>query len=143
MTLTDAEIQTFVVDWYRKLDVHVPMVEILPLLADADLEMHFPEVIVRGHVDFEAWYQRVIRTFFDELHEVKQLDVTIEGNTATVHVVVQWEASFWHPPDAESKQIVVDAYQHWVLQRSPQTGKPMIVTYIVDKFAYHEGSATL
>jgi hypothetical protein len=141
--LTEAEIKAFVVDWYQKLDVHVPMVEILPMLADEGLEMQFPEVTSRGYTGFEEWYQRVVRTFFDEVHEVKKSDVTIDGDTAHVDVIVKWEASIWNPPAAESKRIVMDAYQRWVMQRSPQTGKPIITTYIVDKVEYYEGSATL
>ena len=141
--LSEAEITAFAEDWYRKLDVHAPMVELLPLLADGDLEMHFPEGITRGHAGFEAWYQRVIRIFFDEVHTVKEVKAAPGGGDLDVKVVVNWQAKVWNPPEAKSKWLGFDAYQTWVVRRSPSTGKPMIVRYVVDSLDAMPGSATL
>jgi len=52
--LTESEVHDFASAWYRKLDTHDPLVELLPFLADADLEMVFPEDTVRGLAGFEA-----------------------------------------------------------------------------------------
>src|SRR6266496_3222810 len=125
--LTESEIRTFAEDWYRKLDVHAPMVELLPMLADADLEMHFPEGISRGHAGFEAWYQRVIRIFFDEVHTVKEVQAKPGGGDVEVKVVVNWQAKVWNPPETTSKWLGFDAYQTWVMRRSSLTSKPVIV----------------
>lgn len=141
--LKQAEVEQFVKDWYLKLDVHAPMIELLPMLADEDLEMQFPEATLHGHAEFEGWYQGVIRIFFDEIHQVKKCDAKISDDTADVDIVVQWEASIWNPPAAKSERIVLDAYQTWIVKRSPKTQKPVIVTYAVDSLDYHEGSATL
>jgi hypothetical protein len=141
--LSEAEITEFAKDWYAKLDVHMPMVELLPLLADADLEMHFPEGISRGHAGFEAWYQRVIRIFFDEIHTVKEVKATPSSGDAQVKVVVNWQAKVWSPPEPKSKWLGFDAYQTWTVRRSPTTQKPIIVTYIVDDLKPMEGSASL
>lgn len=140
--LTKESIQQFVDEWYKKLDVHAPMVEILPLLADSELECVFPEVTVYGHAGFEGWYQRVIRTFFDEVHTVTKAEATITGNTATVDVIVHWEASVWSPPEAFSKRIDADAYQTWSLIAGPD-GSPVLTKYVVDDFVPREGSAEL
>ena len=140
--LTQESIQTFVAEWYRKLDVHVPMVEILPLLADAELECVFPEVTVYGYAGFEGWYQRVIRTFFDEVHTVTKAEADIQGDTATVSVIVHWEASVWSPPEAGSKRIDADAYQTWSLKAGPNDS-PILTKYVVDDFVPREGSAPL
>ena len=141
--LSEAEIKDYAVDWYRKLDVHAPMVELLPLLADADLEMYFPEGVSRGHAGFEAWYQRVIRIFFDEEHTVKEVSAQPGGGDVEVKVVVNWQAKVWNPPEAKSKWLGFDAYQTWIVRRSPTTGKPIIVRYVVDKLDAMPGSATL
>jgi len=141
--LKEAEVEELVKDWYLKLDVHAPMIELLPMLADEDLEMQFPEATLHGHEGFEGWYQGVIRIFFDEAHQVKKCDAKISDDAADVDIVVQWEASVWNPPAAKSERIVLDAYQTWVVKRSPETQKPVIVTYVVDSMDYHEGSATL
>lgn len=141
--LTQAEVQQLAEVWYRKLDVHAPEVELLPMLADEGLEMVFPETTVRGHAGFEGWYQRVIRIFFDEVHTLKQVGVKVNGDQANVDVVVNWQASVWNPPAASSARINCDAYQRWVVTRAPTTGKAVITTYIVDSLSYMEGSAKL
>jgi hypothetical protein len=141
--LSEAEIKEFAVDWYRKLDVHVPLEELLPLLADEDLEMVFPEGVSKGHAGFTEWYERVIRLFFDEEHTVKEVGAQPGGGDVEVKVVVNWQAKIWNPPDAKSKWLGFDAYQTWIMRRSPATGKPIIVRYVVDKLDAMPGSASL
>lgn len=140
--LTQAAIKQMAIDWYKKLDVHAPMVEILPMLADKGLKMKFPEATLSGVAAFEGWYQGVIRIFFDEQHQVKSVKSTIKGNTATVKIVVRWAASRWRPPAAYSDRIVLDAYQTWEVKLS-DAGTPVVSTYIVDKLVYVKGSAKL
>ena len=53
MALTNEDIKEMVVAWYKKLDVHAPMTEILPFLVDDGLEMVFPEATVEGWAGFE------------------------------------------------------------------------------------------
>ena len=139
--LNNESIEKFAKDWYRKLDVHAPMVELLPMLADKELQMVFPEATITGWAGFEGWFQRVIRIFFDEVHTVKEVKPQITGDSATVKVVVQWEASLWNAPEAMSKRIVCDAFQTWEMKIIE--GKLVITKYIVDGLEYHEGSATL
>ena len=141
--LTAEEVQKLAEVWYLKLDVHAPMVEVLPMLSDNGLEMKFPEATLRSLAEFESWYQGVIRIFFDEVHEIKKCDVTLTGDKATVDIVVKWEASVWKPPARNSERIRLDAYQTWDVERSAQTGRPVITRYTVDELKYHEGSATL
>jgi len=140
--LTLESIQTLAEAWYKKLDVHAPMVELLPMLADEELEMVFPEATVYGHVGFEGWFQRVIRIFFDEVHTVKNVSAEISGDTASVQVVVHWEASVWNAPEANSKRIMLDAYQTWEVKQL--TDERIVITkYTVDQLQYAEGSAYL
>ena len=139
--LNSESIDVFVKDWYKKLDVHAPMVEVLPMLAQKDLVLVFPEVTDYGLAGFERWYQRVIRIFFDEVHAVKEVKSSITGNSATVSVVVQWEASVWNAPEATSKRIKLDAFQTWEV--SIQNEVLVITKYVVDMIKYHENSAQL
>jgi len=141
--LTEAAIRKMAIEWYGKLDVHAPMVEILPMLADKGLKMKFPEATLSGQAGFEDWYQGVIRIFFDEVHKVKSVKSVIKGNKAKVKIVVRWEASRWRPPARFSDRIVMDAFQTWDVQMSKKTGNPEVVTYIVDRIAYVKGSAKL
>ena len=139
--LTQQLIQSLAEAWYKKLDVHAPMVELLPMLADEELEMVFPEATVYGYAGFEGWFQRVIRIFFDEVHTVKSADAIISGDTAVVKVVVKWEASVWNSPEAYSKRITLDAFQTWDVKLV--NGNVIITKYTVDDLKYYEGSATL
>ncbi|MBD2435896.1 hypothetical protein [Nostoc sp. FACHB-110] len=143
--LTASEIKQLAAEWYLKLDVHAPLEEYIPFLAEQGLEMRFPEATVYGFEGFQGWYDRVIRIFFDEVHTLKQVNVqpSGSGDEATVQVIVKWEASVWNPPAAKSDRIVLDAYQTWIVKRSANTGKPVIATYIVDSLSYYEGSARL
>lgn len=141
--LTTQEIRELAEAWYRKLDVHAPMVEVLPMLSEGGVEMHFPEATLATMAEFEGWYQRVIRIFFDEVHTVKEVSAEIDGDTARVHVVVEWQASIWNPPAASSARIKCDADQSWVVKRSPVSGKAVISVYTVNGLTYHEGSAQL
>jgi hypothetical protein len=141
--LTKAEIKKLATDWYRKLDVHAPLAEVTPMLTSKGLEMKFPEATLRTPADFAGWYDRVTRIFFDEVHQLKEVDATITNVGADVKVVVHWEASVWNPPAANSQRIKMDAYQTWYVTRSPESDQPVIVRYTVDKFDYAKDSARL
>ena len=142
MSLTDAEIHQLATDWYRGLDVHAPMVELLGMLAHDDVRMVFPEGVFNGLPAFERWYSNVIRLFFDETHTVAEVDPAIAGDTAEVKIVVRWEASRWTPPAARSERLRMDAYQTWTVVRSPD-GRAVISEYVVDKIEPLDGSAPL
>lgn len=141
--LTASEIQQMAVNWFAKLDVHAPLEEFAPFLIAEDLEMRFPEGTVKGFDGFKGWYERVTRIFFDEVHTLKQANAIPKAERSEVKVIVKWEASVWKPPASKSERIITNAYQTWEVQRSPETGKPAIVTYIVDNIEYYEGSARL
>jgi len=128
-------------DWYHLLDIHAPLLELMPMVAREGLEMVLPEVTLRGQNDFVNWYQGVIRIFFDEVHVVKQADVTYSGDEAHVNIVVHWEASVWKPPARNSERINCEAFQRWIVVL--EDGKPVIKTYLVDRLEYNAGSATL
>jgi hypothetical protein len=141
--LTETEVREFAEAWYRKLDVHEPLENYKPLLSD-DVELVFPEATVKGFEGFSGWYDRVINIFFDEVHTVKETQITETiDDAATVKVVVKWEASVWNAPEPFSKRIVLDAYQTWKVKRSAETGTPVVAVYVVDELKYYEGSATL
>lgn len=143
--LSQQSIEDLAHDWYRKLDVHAPMLEVVPMLSqDGDLEMRFPEATLRGLNEFERWYQGVIRVFFDEAHQVKEVESVIrDDGTADVKIVVHWEASRWTPPAEQSDRLEMDAFQTWNVKYSERAGGPVITRYVVDELRLSPGSATL
>ena len=140
--LTEADVEKVVDDWYKLLDVHAPVDDVLPLLADEELEMQFPEGTLHGHEAFKGWYETVTNRFFDEVHTMKELNIAPDGDTADVKLVVNWQAKIWDPPAAKSVWLGFDAYQTWVVKRSV-AGQPQIVKYVVDNLDPMEGSASL
>ncbi len=141
--LTEVEIRRLADDWYRNLDVHAPVEVVLALVAEDGFEIRIPEGTFRGHDGFTEVYESWIRRFFDETHKVNQLNVTPTGDMADVTVVVNWQARAWDPPEPKSKWLDIDAYQTWVVQRSPASGLPVILTYTVDAMKPMPGSASL
>ena len=142
-SLSEQELHDFAVEWYRALDVHKPAAEVLTMVAE-DAEFEFPEITTHGHREFvDNWYEVVIRRFFDEVHTVKEVVPSGAGDRKDVKVVVNWQAKVWDPPEPNSKWLGMDAYQTWQVRRSPTTGRPVIVRYVVDDLVLMEGSATL
>lgn len=139
--LSEAAVKTLVDDWYRALDVHAPVEELVPMVASNDLEMHWPEGPTFGVDEFKGWYDRVTKTFFDEVHTMKDLDITPRGDEADVKLVVNWQARVWSPPDAKSKWLGMDARQTWLVRS--EGGRPVIQKYVVDGIDLMEGSASL
>ena len=141
--LEATEVERFVHRIYTQLfDAHAPVGEFLSCLDDDELEMRFPEVTLHGHAEFRQWYDRIITTFFDEVHTVKELEVTTGGDRATVRVLVNWQASTWKPPAARSERSGHDAGQSWVVKRSPRTLQPVIIRSVVETYVPMDGCST-
>jgi hypothetical protein len=130
--LTELEVKQLVDDWYLKLDVHTTVEELLPMLANENLEMRLPEVKLRSLDEFKTWYEGIIHTFFDEVHTMQKLVINTASDRADIQLVVRWEASRWPSPAPKSQRLAFDAAQRWVVLRSPDRQKPIIKTYIVD-----------
>jgi hypothetical protein len=142
VALTREDMESFAEDWYRKLDEHVPVEDLLPML-HPEMEFQIPEGVLRGHEGFRELYQGErgwIRSFFDEVHTVAP---SWSGEQAIVDVVVNWQARRWQPPAARSQWIGFDAYQQWVMVRSTATGGPVILRYIVNELRPMPGSPSL
>ncbi len=141
--LSEAEVRQLVNTWFAKLDVHASVDELLPMLADTDLEMRFPEGTWHNYTEFQHWYETVTHRFFDEVHTMKELTISSERDQASVQLVVNWQAHIWNAPAPKSQWLGFDAPQHWVVKRSPHTQQPVIATYIVEPLIPMPGSASL
>ncbi|MDH3327892.1 MAG: hypothetical protein OEM01_01525 [Desulfobulbaceae bacterium] len=141
--VTESEVKQFIEDWFAKLDDHVPVEELLPLVADEELVMKMPESSEYRHSGFIKWYNHAINTFFDEVHIIHALRITPSQDSAKVEIVLQWEPVIWNAPAARSKRQGYFAAQTWLLKRSPETKRLFIVNYNVDYFIPMEGSDEL
>lgn len=139
--LTQEEIRAMADEWFRLLDEHARQVYLMPFL-DENVVQKWPDYDVQNIGDFEGWYQRALRLFFDEVHTIKGFDVTVngDGSQAEVKVIVNWNAHSWTPGDAKSKHLWMDAYQTWQIIRSEKTGKPVMKHLTVDDIKLMEGA---
>jgi hypothetical protein len=132
--LTESEVKQFVAQWYHALDIHVPLADFLNMVAEEGIEFRFPEVTVKDKAGLTEWYNRVINSFFDEVHTTQELKVSVNGDYATVEIVTRWEPSVWNPPAPKSERLAYLAGQTWTVKRSETTGQPVVVTYFVNSF---------
>src|SRR5947209_13010622 len=98
--LTEAEVRHLADEWYHLLDVHAPIEDVFPLLADDELEMVFPEATARRHAGFRDWSDTVTRRFFDEVHTLSRVEIQPGDGPMQVKVDVNWQAHIWKPPAA-------------------------------------------
>lgn len=147
--LSQEEIEAFTAEWYRMLDEHVPANEITLMVADQGLEFVVPEATLRSRNEFGQWcvgggsHPGVFNLFFDEVHTLRRVAVSGSVDNPTIEVVVNWQARRWRPPAPRSEWIGFDAYQRWKMIRSPETGRPVILRYIVDELRPMSGSKPL
>ncbi len=142
-SFNESEIRAMAVRWYAGLDSHQPEVDMLKFLVTEGLEQQWPDYHVQNLADFEGWYQRALRTFFDEQHTLKEFNVTIsaDGSKADVKVFVNWKARTWTAVDAKSNFLNLDIHQTWVVVPS-ERGAPLIKFIRFDDGTPVEGSAT-
>ena len=139
---THPEIWSFASNWYRLLDIHAPLESYKPLLSE-DVDLVFPEATLKGFDGYTNWYNKVIEIFFDEQHTLKVADiVSQEENSCEIHVVVNWHASIWSPPQARSTKLMMDADQTWTVLRN-QDKTLSVSKYVVNFMNYEEGSCKL
>jgi len=143
--LTEAEVRQLVSDMYLGFDVHAENTVMLSYLADEGLEMRFPEATLHGHAEFTEWYSGIVYTFFDEVHTLQQEDIQFNADQsqATVHLLGEWHASRWRAPLPKSERLMMRADQTWTIIRSPETGKPVILTYVVNALTPLPGGVPL
>jgi SnoaL-like domain len=136
-------VQSFVSDWFHKLDQHVPVESLLPMVSDT-VEFQFPEGPVHGADGFRRWYEGVTNIFFDEVHELRWVNVQPKDEaTAEVRLVVKWEARRWKHPAPHSEYLAFDALQTWMVRSAPEGGSPVITQYIVEALLLLPGSVPL
>jgi hypothetical protein len=101
------------------------------MLDPEGFEMHFPEADIRNQVEFVKWYSGVTEKFFDQKHDLKNIEIDINRDTADVSLYINWQAHTWKAPDAHSKFIDSDAFQTWQVVED-KSGIAHIRRYIVE-----------
>ena len=130
--VSESEVKKFVLDWYRKLDVHPPVEDMLRFVADEKLVMKMPEATFYRHNGFKEWYGGVDQ-FRDQSHIVQALKIETKQSTAMVKVITRWERSDSRAPNPEAR-LAFYAAQTWTLERGSEAERLRIIAYDVDDF---------
>jgi hypothetical protein len=145
-TITDSIVRNIVVTWFRALDRHDDLEDVLAYLDPEAFELRLPMETRHGLGGFRAWYEAVTHRFFDEQHRVTGVRITPSARWAdhvtVVDVRVNWQARTWRPPAAHSCWIGFDAHQTWHLVAGPD-GRLVVRTYIVKALDPMPGSADI
>ena len=142
-SLTEAEVRDLAVEFYRKIDLHVPVEEFLSILTEEEEELKIilPNVEIKSFVDLRAWWDRMIRFCFDGSHNIYDVELVSASDTeAKAKILLIWEAKVWNPPAPKSERISILTYTTWTVKRSPKTQKPIVATYVLDAVKYAGGS---
>jgi hypothetical protein len=123
------EVTDLAAAWFRGLVDKAPPEVMLAMLDPAGSTLVFPEGTFTGEDGFRAWYDTVTSRYFDQIHELRTVDVDCRPGGAEVRLTVDWQARTWQPPAAYSEWIGATARQHWSVRRA-DTG-PVITGYRV------------
>lgn len=144
-TVDDATLHDTVVRWFRALDRHAGVDEVLTFIDGDGFEMRVAmpdgtQQVRRGLDGFRDWYAEVTSRFFDEEHTVRDVEVRRTGTDIVVRVRVNWQTRVWDPPAAHSCWLGFEAHQTWDLHLDPG-GRPRIRRYVVHSLDPMPGSS--
>ena len=112
------EVADLVTTWFRRLTDKASPQDMLAMLDPAGPTLVFPDGTFTGEDGFRAWYGAVTGRFFDQVHELRTVDVEGRADGAEVRLTVDWQARTWQPPAANSDWTGATARQHWSIRRA-------------------------
>jgi hypothetical protein len=132
---TTNQIRSFVYYWYGLHDVHASIKKSYALLNKNNLLIIFPNATIRNLVDYKKWYDDIGVNIKNNLHTVKELEITpISDHQYQVNVVVNWQAI-----NKDNNFINALVTQQWLLVDGASDSHPYVREYkVID---YKEQSA--
>lgn len=134
--LTEDKVRNVILGWFATTNEHRPVEELLSF-ADENIEFRYPNLAEtqKGHEALQAWYEGILQWAFDETHEVVDWQsIEIDGNRATVKLLVRWERREWKVGDAYSRYLANFSWQTYELAMDPQTGRILVTKKTVDRY---------
>ena len=122
------EVKTFVYSWFALLDRQVAEISLVKFLDEDNLTMEFPEMTVNNPDDFSEWYLGVQEAIKSNVHDVRQVDVTPQGNGQfDVTVEVNWQAQ------TREDEAIEQAYQQQWKIITDRNRRLLIQEYLVEE----------
>lgn len=130
--LNKIEIIKFVLEWFNLINNHEPIEKLIDKLDANGFELKFPEKTITNIDEFQNWYNTVTNKYFDQVHNVKNIDIEISEEKTDIILTLNWEARSWEPQSPYSNYLNCDVVQSWVLVKDYKKNKPAIKKYIVN-----------
>ena len=140
MALDAQEIENFIGEFYRQADASAPLVWFLPYVEDDFHMVWTPTCQFDGQVGFEEFYRNLTGNLFDRKHEVHDINIEVDGDTAKVTFVIHLTAHVWHAPLPNAIHAENQAGFSWEMRRSEKTGSFVITNYFLTSVKFPEGS---
>ena len=121
----------FVREWFSRINNHEPVEDLLAMLAPDGFILQFPETTLSSEEAFRTWYREVTCKYFDQTHDVKQLQIASDEHAIEITLLVNWRAKSWEAPAAYSTLLNFDAIQTWRIDVLNGNRRPVIKRYKV------------
>lgn len=138
--LNKIEIFEFILEWFSLINNHEPVRKLTDKLNADDFELKFPEKTITNTEEFCDWYNTVTNKYFDQVHNVKNIDIEISEEKADIILMLNWEARSWEPTNPYSCYTNCEIIQSWILVKDPSKNKPAIKKYIVNYLKEQKGA---
>jgi hypothetical protein len=140
VSLDAAEIEKFIFEFYSKADNSAPLVWFLPYIDESMHMVWTPTCQFDGKAGFEEFYRCLTGNLFDRVHEVYDIKIDVDGDTAKVTFTIHLTAKVWSPPLPKSIHAENHANFAWEMKRDPDSGTAVITSYLLTGVSFPEGS---
>ena len=140
-SLDAKKIESFIIEFFKQADNSAPLVWFLPYIDDSFHMMWTPTCQFDGPVGFEEFYRCLTGNLFDRKHEVNDINIDVEGDTAKITFNIHLTAKVWGPPLPRSVHGENHAGFLWELKASDKNDVgAVIVNYGLTSVQFPEGS---
>jgi hypothetical protein len=113
----------------------------LPYVEDDFHMVWTPTCQFDGQVGFEEFYRNLTGNLFDRKHEIHDINIDIDGDTAKVTFVIHLTAHVWHPPLPRAIHAENQAGFLWDVRTSDKSPTGFVFTnYLLTSVKFPEGS---
>ena len=142
LTLDKETLANFIVEFYAKADASAPLMWFMQYI-DEDLKMDFGPIAFEGQAGFEEFYRNLTGNQFNRVHEARNIEVKIDGDTADITFEIHMTSKIWHPPMPKSLPMENTSQLHVILKKSPKTGTPLITYYALTDLLVPAGTVVI
>jgi hypothetical protein len=141
MALDAGKIESFITEFFKQADNSAPLVWFLPFVDDSFHMGWTPTCQFDGPAGFEEFYRNLTGNLFDRKHEVEDVKIDVNGDTASATFTIHLTAKVWTAPLPKSIHGENHAGFAWELKASDKNDVGAVITnYQLTSVSFPEGS---